>query len=106
MPRTARLHGNVAPLTGGRGIPLVHFSAQPELFFILKSLHRLPYPTKGAHVKPKSGRVWALNGGLGSFPALRFSGQRGKSYKLIFNLHAHGRACQIMLATLFHSISL
>ena len=43
-PRTARLHGNVAPLTGGTG----------------------------------------------SFPALRFSGQRGKSYKLIFHVHAHG----------------
>jgi len=39
------------------GLTLVHFSAQPEPFVSLKPFNHPMYPTKSAHVKPKSGRV-------------------------------------------------
>ena len=40
----------------GQGLPLVHFSSQPEPFFVIETPWNSPtHRTNSAHVKPKSG---------------------------------------------------
>jgi len=62
LRRGGRGRGHLGGWPGRQGLTLVHFSPQPEPFLSLTAWHYPAYPTKGAYLEPKSGRVspcWA-----------------------------------------------